>query len=241
MAVHKRMHREKMRLATVPLIGEIEMYEIYDAAKERFLLQNRDESMAEAFAKTIVYLCQHPKDASWLQGLSPESPHYIDRMVTRFIKGRKIEPSIPKTVTDSMIGEVLLSFYKIQHDKIDDALNSHRQAMSAENVIGSLLEAYLASVLEPSGWAWCSGSFVKAVDFIKPDAKMEHWDLLQIKNRDNSENSSSAAIRSGTSIKKWFRSFSKTGATNWGRFPDEQLRPQLSEAGFHKFISERFF
>src|SRR6059058_3167229 len=80
--------------------------------------------------------------------------------------------------------------------------------------------SYLAEKLEPSGrsggrspysesyyagWIWCSGTSVKAVDFIHYDEKNNEWNLLQVKNRDNTENSSSSKIRDNTTIKKWFR------------------------------------
>ena len=60
--------------------------------------------------------------------------------------------------------------------------------------------------------------------------------MLQIKNRNNSENSSSSKVRDGTTINKWFRSFSKKDISNWKNFPDTQLNGQLSEEGFHNFI-----
>jgi hypothetical protein len=53
------------------------------------------------------------------------------------------------------------------------------------------------------------------------------WYALQIKNRDNSENSSSKAVRDNTDIQKWFRTFSKTGKTNWDNLP-----PLMSDCGF---------
>lgn len=212
------------------------MPSIYQTAKDIFLQNNSNVSLAESFAKSIEYIRQYPESASYLNGASPESEDYINKMASRFIQGRSISPSIPATVMDEMIGVILSSYYDIPADDIPQAFNYHRLSMSAENVIGSLLEAYLASVLEPAGWVWCSGSFVKAVDFIKPDAGMTQWSLLQVKNRDNSENSSSSAIRNGTQIKKWFRTFSRNGATNWENFPDEQLRSKMSEEKFKDFI-----
>jgi hypothetical protein len=78
---------------------------------------------------------------------------------------------------------------------------------------------------------------VKHVDFVKkkPDGT---WQMLQIKNRDNSENSSSKAIRVGTDIKHWYRSFSRKDLKNWDAFPDEQFKESLSEDGFLRFIKE---
>jgi hypothetical protein len=74
---------------------------------------------------------------------------------------------------------------------------------------------------------------VKAVDFVKREG--EKWVALQVKNRDNSENSSSAAIRQGTDIKKWFRTFSRRPATNWDKFPGD-IATGLSEEGFQTFV-----
>ena len=75
---------------------------------------------------------------------------------------------------------------------------------------------------------------------LPPDVGMYsgEWRLLQIKNRDNSENSSSMAIRKGTSIEKWFRSFSKKTDTNWDQFPDENVKGLVSEEGFRAFVRE---
>lgn len=73
--------------------------------------------------------------------------------------------------------------------------------MASENIVGDLLERYLAEKLEPCGWIWCSGTSVKAVDFIHYDNEKDEWGLLQVKNRDNTENSSSSKIRDNTPIK----------------------------------------
>ena len=155
---------------------------IYQTARSIFNRSNSNVRWAESFGKAMEYLRQFPENASYLNGASPETEDYISKMANRFIQGRSITPSIPATVMDEMIGVILSSYYDISAVDIPQAYNFHRLSMSAENVIGSLLEAYLASVLEPAGWVWCSGSFVKAVDFIKPDAQMEQWSLLQVKN-----------------------------------------------------------
>ena len=108
--------------------------------------------------------------------------------------------------------------------------------MAAENIVGDLLERYLAEKLEPSGWIWCSGTSVKAVDFIHYDEKNNEWNLLQVKNRDNTENSSSSKIRDNTTIKKWFRTYSQRDATNWENFPDEVSSKNLNEEDFRAFV-----
>jgi carbonic anhydrase len=71
--------------------------------------------------------------------------------------------------------------------------------------------------------------------FISKD-KNGKWLVLQIKNRDNTENSSSSAIRNGTQIQKWFRSFSKKGGTNWDNLPELMQGYDLSESDFVAFV-----
>jgi len=112
---------------------------------------------------------------------------------------------------------------------------THQQSMCAENAVGALLERYIDSVLRNYGWHWCCGSFVKAIDFIKR-AENGNWYELQIKNRDNSENSSSSAIRNNTQIQKWFRTRSRTGETNWNKLPPLMQGHGLSEGGFRLFV-----
>ena len=80
---------------------------------------------------------------------------------------------------------------------------------------------------------------MRSVDFVKPPADLAgEWVALQIKNRDNSENSSSKAIRDGAQIIHWFRCFSKKDKTNWAAFPDEVLRADLSEDEFRAFVKD---
>lgn len=136
-----------------------------------------------------------------------------------------------------MVSVILHEYFGLPEKRLAQIRDEHALSMAAENVIGDLLERYLASVLEPHGWVWCSGTMVRAVDFVLPPAQPDElWRLLQIKNRDNSENSSSSAVRDGTSIEKWHRTFAKKAATNWAAFPDSALRDQLSEAAFKDFV-----
>jgi len=80
---------------------------------------------------------------------------------------------------------------------------------------------------------------VRAVDFVKPPVQANgSWRLLQVKNRDNSENSSSSAIRLGTDIEKWHRTFSKRVGSNWAEFPDSALRTHLSETAFKAYVRD---
>lgn len=78
---------------------------------------------------------------------------------------------------------------------------AHNLFMSAENVQGNLLEEYISVSTRPYGWIWCAGNTLRAIDFCSSDGAV----LLQVKNKSNTENSSSSNIRHGTTILKWYR------------------------------------
>lgn len=84
----------------------------------------------------------------------------------------------------------------------------HNLFMSAENIQGNLLEEYISVSTRPYGWIWCNGNVLRAIDFCSSDGAV----LLQIKNKSNTENSSSSAIRTGTTIEKWYRLGTRTVA-----------------------------
>ena len=92
-------------------------------------------------------------------------------------------------------------------------LSYHNLFMSAENIQGNLLEEYISKSIRPYGWIWCNGNVLRAIDFCSIDGKF----LLQVKNKSNTENSSSSAIRIGTNIKKWYRLGTQT--KNDEKFP----------------------
>lgn len=165
---------------------------------------------------------------------------FFDKAAIRFYKGRfrRELPKTPKTVADDMVGYIMQTAFGYAAEEALTLEVAHQRAMAAENAVGDVLERYIASVLEPKGWTWCSGTLVSAIDFVHYNVSSESWDVLQIKNRDNSENSSSAGYRSGRGIPSWFRTFSRTGLTNWNAFPilsgsDKHL---LSETGFKEFV-----
>lgn len=164
----------------------------------------------------------------------------IQKIKDAFNSGRKDKhPQPPKTATDDAVYQILESYFDYEKNELKKLVQAHKDAMAAENIVGELLERFLASILEPHGWLWCSGSVIKAVDFVKENEDGS-WIFLQIKNRDNSENSSSKAIRDNTDIQKWFRSFSKKPVFNWEAFPlppgQECLKVSLTEDNFRKFI-----
>jgi hypothetical protein len=150
-------------------------------------------------------------------------------------------PKPPATVPDETVSFILNVHFEIDEKDLDRAKKEHQLSMASENMVGNLLERYLAEALEPKGWIWCAGSVVTAVDFIKPLNNDENkWRLLQVKNRKNSENSSSKKVRDGTEIKHWFRTFPKTGKSNWDKFPEQDLAFDLTEESFTEFVKAYF-
>ena len=205
------------------------------------LMDSIDSNLAHAFSNLILFLYKNPDAAPKLPGKNKPlfpSQEYLEKLAEKFSNDRVLSPpKEPKTIPDELVSLVINEYYEIPEASLERAKNEHLFSMAAENIIGLLLEHYLASILEKRGWVWCSGASVRAVDFIKPPKNNnERWIALQVKNRDNSENSSSSAIRDGTDIKKWFRSFSKKKIFNWEKFPDEGSMSLLSESGFRSFV-----
>lgn len=88
-----------------------------------------------------------------------------------------------------------------EKEQIRRMLTYHNLFMSAENIQGNLLEEYINKNIQKYGWIWCNGTVLQAIDFCSIDGKV----LLQIKNKNNTENSSSSKVREGTTIEKWYR------------------------------------
>lgn len=205
-------------------------------------MHSENPDLVSAYTGLVRFLVSNPDTACPLRGRNRPAvgtANYIRLQAAAFASSREPKrPAPPTTVPDEMVSVILVSYFDIPQADADRIKREHLLSMGAESIVGNLLERYLASVLEPEGWIWCSGSTVKAVDFIKPPSfSGGGWRLLQVKNRDNSENSSSSAIRNGTSIEKWYRSFSRRVGSNWAAFPDPALRRQLSEEGFMSFVS----
>ncbi|MDG2496845.1 MAG: SinI family restriction endonuclease [Aquiluna sp.] len=166
------------------------------------------------------------------------SENFWESLAAKFIRGRTPRaPLEPSTIPDTMVSIIVQEYFGVESDSIAKAAKQHSISMAAENIVGDLLERYLASNLEAYGWVWCSGEVVKKVDFLAAKkGQTSQWVPLQIKNRDNSENSSSSSVRKGTEIIKWFRTFSRTGRTNWDAFPELIDNVSLSEKAFEEFV-----
>lgn len=201
-----------------------------------------ENNLIESFSQICNFLADNPDRISWRTSKeNPDIPSVynengLSKLASRYFLSyeKTVFPSAPSTTSDEMVSIVMQEAYGYSVEECNKIKISHQQSMSAENCVGALLERYLNSVLCSKGWYWCCGDFVKAIDFLTKDSTGK-WFAIQIKNRDNSENSSSSAIRNGTSIEKWFRTFSKTGKTNWDNLPELMHGYELSEDGFIAF------
>ncbi|OZA27094.1 MAG: hypothetical protein B7X93_09720 [Hydrogenophilales bacterium 17-61-9] len=194
--------------------------------------------LTREYTEVVKFLAAYPELAKASSNPPTGSEAYIQKQAVAFAAARDPKaPQAPATVPDEMVSTILHEYFGIPEADLDRVKLEHQLSMGAENLVGDLLERYLASVLEPKGWVWCSGAMVRAVDLVKPPAAPGgEWRMLQVKNRDNPENSSSSAIRNGTSIEKWHRTFCKRAGSNWGAFPDAALRQHLSEDAFKTFV-----
>lgn len=196
------------------------------------------EDNSKRLAIVCAFLIDQPESLSWRGHSKPSVTTELGilAIATKFFgtRLRKDYPAPPGTKPDEVVSLVLRIVYGYTEKQTEQIKTEHQHSMSAENIVGALLERYIASVMEAHSWVWCAGDFIRAVDFLH--LHNGRWTVLQVKNRDNTENSSSSAIRHGTEIEKWFRTFARTGETNWGAFPDPQFRSKLSESGFQSFV-----
>ena len=209
-------------------------------------LENTVQSNFEAF---LGFLYDYPIVANKKGGVVLKETSTADE-ITAFLrsylkqyfasKSKRIVLKDVGTVPDPAVDVVLEVFGRFNKADLAAMRENHRASMAAENKVGQLLEAYLAAKLEPKGWFWCNCNIVKGVDFFKPGTPAH---LLQVKNRSNSENSSSQAIRKTledagcpVKIEKWYRTESSTGETRWNDFEGNSRGSLLSEEGFHNFI-----
>jgi hypothetical protein len=211
---------------------------------------NSEEALIHQFIDIFTFLSQFPEQLSWRTSKkNPLKPNINTEEGLKILAScyfsayrRSDFPTEPSTVPDEMVSFIMEKAYGHSPEKCQEIKLAHQHSMGAENCVGNLLERYLNEQLKDQGWSWCCGDFVQAIDFIRREDDGS-WILLQIKNRDNTENSSARAIRDGTTIQKWYRSFSKdtkkgrNSFTRWDKLPNSMQGYGLSEDGFKKFVA----
>ncbi|MBU9674966.1 SinI family restriction endonuclease [Planococcus sp. CP5-4] len=187
---------------------------------------------------------------------------WIKKLVINRGRPQSLKEAVPlherSVVRDPALEYVLEYFYKtnespISKKEIELSIDNHDLLMSIENIQGHLLEEYLASKIceNPYNFIWLDGEVVKAADFglRKRGTDKSELFLLQVKNKYNTENSSSVVVREGTpvEISKWNRLSKKTvnkeaqPIFNWEEL-NEMIRdlcgssPQFSEEDYMEFL-----
>ena len=156
--------------------------------------------------KCIFNVCMQDMDLfANLKGNIGSVEEYLERWIKRYTDARKNNvysksgnPS--STLPDPVVDTIIQGRIGLDDDEVKNMRDAHRVYMYAEQIQGSILEAFIDKQLKPYGWHYCCGEIVKSVDFCHTTGQ-----LLQIKNKYNTENSSSSSVRNGTSIKKWCR------------------------------------
>lgn len=169
-------------------------------------------------------------------GKNDDESTAIRKWVLKYIGGKNGCASnrisnLPGTVADPIIEEIIgARLANLKQEDLEKITYAHRLGMSAENILGLMLEEYLATNLSAYGWHCAWGETVKSVDFVNEDGS-----LLQIKNRSNSENSSSSTVRHGTKIDKWYRIKADRVEYMWDSLNEICGTDHLSEDTFVKF------
>ncbi len=165
----------------------------------------------------------------------------VKQWVTYFILGYNERISVhrsnrPGTVPDPAVAIIVAAGLRCcNKELIDQIVFTHRLSMSAENILGLLLEEFIFSKISPYGWALAWGETIKSVDFCNAEGL-----LLQVKNRSNSVNSSSSQVRNGRPIQKCFRGSATSGRSRWPLLQNivgNQPGLNLSETEFQRFIT----
>ena len=133
---------------------------------------------------------------------------YIERWVKSCKNAIKNIPSCrnakPKSsCVDPSIGMIVKTICGLSDNDIEEGIKYHNLFMSAENIHGELLEEYIAFKIKPFGFIWCRGNAMAAIDFCNSNGTFS----FQVKNRENTENSSSNKIRKESTIfiERWYR------------------------------------
>ena len=183
-------------------VSDESLRSFYAQAKRRYTLSSWDD-LDSIFAVALSNRDRFP-GINITGQQTPET--YIDRWVKGYVDARNNPPSQrtanPKSAcTDPAIQVIVKATQELSDEAATLGETNHNLFMSAENIQGNLLEEYIASKTRAYGFLWCEGNVLRAIDFCNSDGSL----LLQIKNKSNTENSSSSTIREGTSIEKWYR------------------------------------
>lgn len=180
-------------------MSDNELKELYEQVKKKMKIN--DKNLDDIFQVAML-----DREALFPNQQKNTEEECLQKWVQGYIQSTKNLPSshigtAKNTCSDPSLTTIVKNACNLSDEEIKTMELNHNLFMSAENIQGELLEEYIARNIEGEDWVWCAGNTLRAVDFCKRDGSA----LLQIKNKNNTENSSSNAIRNGTKIKKWHR------------------------------------
>jgi hypothetical protein len=207
-------------------------------AKDEHLSSSRVRVMLKLFTACLARRKLFPRVVSRRQ--PPSGKEYIRAWVNAYAKGigntgtaRELRPM--GTTPDPIITMMIKAHEGVSRKEAERQIEHHRTAMRHENLVGPLLEEYLAARLGKLGWLCAWGSTIQHVDFMGPRGR-----LLQVKNRSNSENSASSSVRKKRpDIEKWHRIDASTGEDQWHELRHllrYKGRVHLNERDFQEFV-----
>lgn len=200
-----------------------------------------DASLEAEFILVMDYLHSNKSAAPKFRGKKPPifpSAEYIEKSAEKFVNGRKIPALNWSTkLTDPLLPLALNIFLGLTPAEIVKSIEIHKKLMLIENKVGEILESYISEKYSSKGWVWCSGSTVKTIDFIRKNEDGT-FEILQIKNKDVSENSTSTLGRGGIPV--WQRLKGKRATSNWDNFPENSAEKIMSEKEFIEYAEMKF-
>ena len=169
------------------------------------------------------------------------SDEHLSTLKNQFINSRDFSNKDVSTIPDNAVYLYIKKKFNKSDEEIETIKEHHNISMGVEDLIGHRLEEYIYGEASRNNWIWCSGNVLRSIDFIKKETYGDkiNWRMLQVKNSDNSENSSSKKIRKGTQIKHWFRRFSKQNKHNWEKLHKVLDIESLTEENFIKYLEEK--
>ncbi|MGB3496491.1 MAG: SinI family restriction endonuclease [Elainellaceae cyanobacterium] len=197
----------------------------------------QDQQFLEAHRTILVACYRNPGLSPTLKADTPEmlAKAWLEKYNNSYEKriSRRVSKP-PGTVADPIVSIIINArLTELTTEHLEQIKYAHRLSMSAENIQGLLLEEFLAEQLADYGWYCCWGESIRHVDFCNVDGS-----LLQVKNRSNSENSSSTRVRMKQPIEKWHRVDAKTGSYRWAYFNGKYDTNRFSEENFVAFVQQ---
>ncbi|URQ67064.1 SinI family restriction endonuclease [SAR86 cluster bacterium] len=174
-------------------------------------MEETEEQILKAIQEVRDFLEKNPSEKN------PKNKESISQNIRNGFT-KVIAPNEPTTTPDDLTSEVLEIAYDHPSEDRKKIQKQYLDQKQAEMMIGELLERYIYSKGQKYGWVF-TAECIGAVDFIKRTDN--GWTSLQIKNSDNSENSSSKSVRDKTEIMFWFRRYSE----------QEKITPTLKKNG----------